>query len=171
VIYSDDHGQTWQIGGIGQHGTNECVVVETMNNALYLNSRNYIGDKRRAYAWSYDNGETFTDFGWDNKLIEPICQGSMIRFTDEINNDKNRILFSNPASINREKMTIRISYDECKSWSDGKVLYEGPSAYSDLCVMADMAIGCLYECGKGNPYETITFAKFDLEWLTDGIEK
>lgn len=171
VIYSDDHGKTWQIGGIGQRGTNECVIVETMNNSLHLNSRNYVGEKRRAYAWSYDNGEAFMDFGWDDKLIEPICQGSMIRFTDAIHNDKNRVLFSNPASINREKMTVRISYDECKNWSDGKVLYEGPSAYSDLCVMVDMTIGCLYESGQENPYETITFAKFDLEWLTNGAER
>ncbi len=171
VIYSDDRGKTWQIGGIGQAGTNECVIVETMNDALYLNCRNYVGDKRRAYTWSYDSGETFTDFGWHDKLVEPICQASMIRYTDEVNHDKNRILFSNPASTNRERMTIRISYDECKSWSDGKLLYEGPSAYSDLCVAPDMTIGCLYECGKEKAYETITYAQFDLDWLTDGAEK
>ena len=168
VIYSDDHGQTWKLGGITQAGTNECVVVQTVDGSIYLNARNYVGAKRRAYAWSYDNGETFTDFGWDEKLVEPICQGSMIRFTDL--HDRNRILFSNPASTNRERMTVRISYDECRSWTDGKVLYSGPSAYSDLCIISDMSIGCLYECGKANPYETIKFAQFDLEWLTDGVE-
>jgi sialidase-1 len=89
----------------------------------------------------------------------------MIRFSDSVNHDKNRVLFSNPASPNRERMTVRISYDECKSWNDGKVLYEGPSAYSDLCVTSDMAIGCLYERGKSKYYETISFAQFDLEWL------
>jgi sialidase-1 len=188
VIYSDDHGQTWKLGGITQAGTNECVVVQTIlvppsngrtdhvppcngrteNGSICLNARNYVGAKRRAYAWSYDNGETFTDFGWDDKLVEPICQGSMIRFTDL--HDRNRILFSNPASTNRERMTVRISYDECRSWTDGKVLYSGPSAYSDLCIISDMSIGCLYECGKANPYEAIKFAQFDLEWLTDGVE-
>lgn len=165
IIYSDDHGKTWQIGGIGQRGTNECVIVETNDELLYLNSRNYVGEKRRAFAWSYDKGETFVNFGWDDKLIEPICQASIIRY------DKNRILFSNPASINRERMTVRISYDECKSWSDGKILYDGASAYSDLCVASDMTIGCLYECGKKSAYETIKYERFDLEWLTDGAEK
>lgn len=159
VIYSDDHGETWHIGGIAQKGTNECVAVETNNGAVYLNCRNYRGAKRRAFAWSYDGGITFTDFGYEEKLIEPICQGSMIRF------DENYILFSNPASTKREKMTVRISNDECKSWNDGKILYEGPSAYSDLCVLNDMTIGCIFEKGKANCYETIIFANFDLEWL------
>jgi len=171
IIYSDDHGKTWHIGGIAQKGTNECVAVETIDGAIYLNCRNYVGAKRRAYAWSYDGGKTFTDFGYDEKLVEPICQGSMIRFSDSVNHDRNRILFSNPASVNRERMTIRISYDECKSWDNGKVLYEGPSAYSDLCVLNDMTIGCLYEKGKANCYESITFAHFDLEWLTDSVKE
>jgi sialidase-1 len=187
VIYSDDHGQTWKLGGITPAGTNECVAVQTVDGSIYLNARNYVGAKRRAYAWSDDNGDTFpaqklqipsnltilelrVNFGWDDKLIEPICQGSMIRFTDAKSHDKNRILFSNPASTNRERMTVRISYDECLSWNDGKVLYSGPSAYSDLCIASDMSIGCLYECGKANPYETIKFAQFDLEWLIDGDE-
>ncbi len=159
IIYSDDHGKTWHIGGIAQKGTNECVAVETNDGAIYLNCRNYRGAKRRAYAWSFDCGNNFTEFGYDEKLVEPICQGSMIRF------DESHILFSNPASTNREKMTVRISKDECKSWNDGKILYEGPSAYSDLCVLNDMTIGCLYEKGKEDCYETIVFANFDLEWL------
>lgn len=163
VIYSDDHGKSWKIGGVTQPGTNESVIVETINRSLYFNCRNYVGAKRRAYAWSYDNGETFKDFGLDEKLVEPICQASMIRF------DENRVLFSNPASTNRERMTVRISYDECKSWNDGKVLHAGPSAYSDLCIAPDMSICCLFEKGELKPYETITFAQFDMKWLTDEI--
>jgi len=163
VIYSDDHGATWKIGGITHPGTNESAIVQTVDGALYINCRNYVGEKRRAYAWSYDNGETFTKYGWDNRLIEPICQASVIRYTEKIN----RVLFSNPASIKREYMTVRISYDDCQTWNDGKVLYPGPSAYSDLCITPDMKISCLYECGKSSPYEAIVFDKFDLEWLTD----
>ena len=92
----------------------------------------------------------------------------MVRYTDANQHDKNRILFSNPASESRERMTIRISYDECQSWSSGKVLHAGPAAYSDLCIASDMEICCLYECGESRAYETVSFAKFDLAWLTDG---
>ena len=167
VIYSDDHGRSWKIGGISQPGRNESVAVQTVDGALYLNCRNYVGAKRRAYELSYDNGKTFSKSGWDETLIEPICQASMIRFTDEVSHDKNRVLFSNPASVNRERMTVRISYDECKTWDKSKVLYAGPSAYSDLCIATDMSVCCLYECGESKPYETITFAQFDLEWLEE----
>ncbi len=170
VIYSDDHGESWKIGGIAQPGTNESVIVQTTDGSLYLNCRNYIGEKRRAYTWSDNNGDSFSQFGWDDNLAEPICQASMIRFTDADSHDKNRVLFSNPASTQRENMTIRISYDECKTWNAGKVLHAGPSAYSDLCIAPDMTICCLYERGEENPYETITFAQFDLEWLTDGVD-
>jgi len=171
VIYSDDHGESWKIGGITQPGTNESVIVQTADGALYFNCRNYVGEKRRAYAWSYDNGDSFSESGWDEMLVEPICEASMVRFTDAKTHDRNRVLFSNPASTQRERMIVRLSYDECKTWNGGKVLHAWPSAYSDLCIAPDMSICCLYERGEENAYETITFAQFDLGWLTDGADK
>lgn len=168
IIYSDDHGENWHIGGIAQPGTNESVIVQTSDGALYFNCRNYVAPKRRAYAWSNDNGDSFSQFGYDDMLVEPICQASMARFTNAETHDKNRVLFSNPASTERKLMTVRISYDECKTWNTGKILHEGPSAYSDLCIASDMTICCLYERGEESGYETITLAVFDLEWLTDG---
>ena len=171
VIFSDDHGESWQIGGESQRGTNESTVVQTADGALYLNSRNYVGDQRRAYGWSYDEGKSFDKTGWEESLPEPICQGSMIRFTGAETHDKNRILFSNPASnTRRERMTVRISYDECKSWNAGKVLHEDHSAYSDLCIAQDMSICCLYDRGKGTSYDGLTLARFDLDWLSDGTD-
>jgi sialidase-1 len=136
-----------------------------------LLNRNYVPPKRRAFAWSDDGGDTFSAFGYDDNLVEPICQASMIRYTTQDSHGKNRVLFSKPASTVRECMTVRLSYDECQSWNDGKVLYPGPSAYSDLCVASDMHICCLYERSKERLYETITFAKFSLEWLTDDADR
>ena len=37
-----------------------------------------------------------------------------------------------------------------------------------LLLLRDSTIGCLYERGDSNPYETITFARFNLKWLTAG---
>ena len=43
----------------------------------------------------------------------------------------------------------------------------GPGAYSSLAVLADGAtIGLLYETGAAHPYEKISFARFNLEWIT-----
>jgi sialidase-1 len=172
LIYSDDHGESWHIGGVAQVGTNESVVVQTADGSLYLNSRNYVGGRRRAYAWSYDDGRSFREAGHDEALPEPICQASLIRFTEAGTHDRNRILFSNPASsTRRERMTVRISYDECRTWSAGKVLHEDHAAYSDLCVADDLSIGCLFGRGGGTGYEGLAFARFDLAWLSDGADR
>ena len=42
------------------------------------------------------------------------------------------------------------------------MLHAGPSAYSDLAVLADGEIACLYEAGQAHPYESIVFAGFPL---------
>jgi sialidase-1 len=60
-------------------------------------------------------------------------------------------------------MTVRASYDEGRTWPVAKVIYDGSAAYSDLVVLPDRTIGCLYE--RDN-YGKITFARFTLEWLT-----
>jgi sialidase-1 len=67
-------------------------------------------------------------------------------------------------------MTVRVSYDEGRTWGKGKLLYGGPAAYSDLCVLPDLTIGCLYERGQNHAYERITFARFGLGWLSDGLD-
>jgi len=46
----------------------------------------------------------------------------------------------------------------------------GPAAYSCLAVPPDNNIACLSEAGKNHPYETITFARFTIDWLTAGKE-
>lgn len=171
VIYSDDHGATWKLGGQVRDGVNECTAIETMDGSVYLNMRCYRGKNNRAVAWSKDGGATFTKAVSDKSLVEPVCQASVVRMTDAKRHDKNRVLFSNPASKKREKMTVRLSYDECKTWPVGRLLNRGPSAYSDLCVLPDMTICCLYERGSKHAYETITLARFRLDWLTGGADR
>ena len=88
--------------------------------------------------------------------------------TNALTNDKSRLLFSNPASLERRNMTLRLSYDEGRSWPVARQLHAGPAAYSCLTVLSDLTVGCLYERGDTKPYEKITFARVSLEWLTDG---
>lgn len=163
VIYSDDQGATWQIGGIAQAGTNECAVVAMDAQRLYLNCRNYVGEKRRAYAWSEDGGTTFGDTGWDDALVEPICQASMVEGARWLGQKFQRVYFANPAATTRTRLTVRHSDDGCKTWSDGLVLHAGPAAYSDLVWLGDepgaASLGCLYERGEAGPYEVLAWAR------------
>lgn len=170
IIYSDDHGETWEMGSSTVDYGAECQVVELINGTLLLNIRDQNINKR-GIATSGDSGLAWSNVTFDDTLIDPHCQASIIRFTDEKHHDKNRILFSNPASITkREKMTVRLSYDECNSWPVSKLINPGLSAYSCLTVLNDGSIACLYECGTDVYNEKIALAIFNLEWLTDGAD-
>jgi sialidase-1 len=120
----------------------------------------------RAVALSRDGGDTWSELTFDQALIEPICQASLLRYRSADSGDDRRLLFSNPASPStRHRMTVRLSRDEGKTWPASRLLHAGPAAYSCLTVLPDGSIGCLYEAGEKSAYETITFARFRLSWL------
>ena len=111
VIYSDDRGETWQLGGNVEAGTNECAVAQLQDGSLYINCRNYVGGTRRAVARSHDQGQTFALIGVGTQtLIEPVCQGSLEALPG------GQLLFANPASTRRERMTVRLSSDGGRTW-------------------------------------------------------
>ena len=166
VIYSDDHGEAWQIGGETGAKNNECQLIERWDGSLLLNMRSNHGKNRRSLATSDDGGLSWSDFSFDETLIEPRCQASLLRL-DPPGSGGNRVLFSNPASTERENMTVRLSHDDGATWPDAKVLHTGPAAYSSLAVLADGLIACLYERGEQDRYEQITFARFRPEWLAE----
>ncbi|NQT53287.1 exo-alpha-sialidase [bacterium] len=172
AAWSDDQGETWKFGQPAPEGKtgdgNEVQMVELTDGSLLLNSRSFSA-KFRKIALSRDGGDTWTPLADAPTLIEPRCQGSILRYTDPLDGKKSRILFANPASQEaRVNGTIRLSYDEGKTWPVAKTLYAGGYAYSCLVALPDGAIGCLFE---RDAYKHITFARFTLEWLTDGRDK
>lgn len=166
AIYSDDLGKTWQLGAsTPQHQVNECTVAEKSDGALVLNMRNYDrSQKNRKLAHSTDGGMTWSSLRDDSTLIEPICQASLLG--NGKGGKKHRFYFSNPASQDkRERMTLRVSKDNGKTWHQSMVLHEGPSAYSDLVLLKGKQIGVLYEAGHSSPYEGIAFERYSLKDL------
>jgi len=156
VIYSDDHGQTWHLGGTSPKSqVNECQVAELSSGRLVLNMRNYDRTKAcRQVAFSSDGGRSWTGQQFQQSLVEPICQASIRRAGK-------RLLFSNPAdSKKRVNLTIKISHDDGSSWEALYRLHSGPSAYSDLAVISGNLAACLYERGRESPYEEIAIARF-----------
>jgi sialidase-1 len=162
VICSDDHGTTWRLGGVTEQRMNECEVVELADKSLLLSMRNHFGNSLRAFATSTDAGLTWSKAKHHEQVYCPTCQSSMHRYSFD---PKNIILYSGPGGPGRSRMTIRLSKDEGKTWPVAKVLYEGSSAYSDLVVLPDGTIGCLYE---RDDYGKITFARFAIKWLDEG---
>ncbi|MFT5322434.1 MAG: sialidase-1 [Planctomycetaceae bacterium] len=159
-IHSDDHGKTWQLGGTIRPKTNECQVVELddANGGLLMNMRSYFGRKRRTHAVSKDGGATWSSPTDAPRLIEPVCQGSIIRQSWASDGKPGVLLFSNPASEKgRVKLTVRASFDDGEKWPVARVLHPGPAAYSCLVSLPDNAVGCLYEAGEKSAYESIVF--------------
>lgn len=175
VIFSDDHGKSWRLGGTISPAVNECQVVELADGTLMINMRNYDrSQKTRAIATSTDGGLTWSEVRHDPALVEPICQASFLRYTIRPPDDRNRLLFSNPGHGQRGKrqdMTVRMSLDEGQTWPIRRVLWPGPAAYSCLTVLPGDRIGCLFEAGQSHPYERIVLAGFGLDWLTETPEK
>jgi sialidase-1 len=157
-IYSDDSGRTWKRGERTGDRVNECQAVELRDGTVLLNMRSYHGRNRRAVARSGDGGVTWGEVQLDETLVEPVCQASLIRVGE-------LLLFSNPASVRRENMTVRGSRDEGKTWTLRLTLERGPSAYSCLAPVSRGRVACLYERGVESPYERITLALFGVRDL------
>jgi sialidase-1 len=183
VIFSDDHGKSWKSGGAAAGDFNETQVVELADGSLLFTRRHA---PNRVVMFSNDKGESWSQPVQHPDLPDPDCQGSLIRYTRQDQGySKNRLLFSNPVSgaigagtvesdpRGRFNVTVRMSYDEGKTWPVAKLIRKGPGAYSSMTVMPDGSVGILFETGEtydgyADHYGKLVFARFNVEWLTDG---
>lgn len=173
IIYSDDQGKTWQLGGIPCVGTNESSVAELSNGDLMLNMRRTNEDSQtyRIISRSSDGGVTWEDCIHDKSLPSPGCQGSLLTYDFNGESGKARLLFSNPAHpSSRRNNTLRLSRDDGENWTSqlmyvqktGQSIYY--SAYSDVAKLNDGDVAVLYEKGYRNE-EGIWFKKIKLSEL------
>ena len=167
-IVSDDHGATWRPGGLipdAVPNANECTVAETEPGVLCMNVRNRSDAKRRAVSWSRDGGVAWTDPVLDPALIDSVCQGSLVAAEYK---GKPCLLFSNAASVKRERLTVRVSMDKGSRWSEGVVLHAGPSGYSSLAMVDRRRVGCLFEAGLTKYNEKIVFTLLPIKKVVTG---
>ena len=80
-------------------------------------------------------------------------------------------VFANPANLenglvapgghlahDRKRLTVKLSVDDCATWTHSRVLEEGPSGYSALAEAPDATILCLYECGMFERNDRFAYA-------------
>jgi len=157
VVFSDDGGASWSLGGTAGPATNESAVIERADGSLMLNMRSYAGRNRRAVSVSTDGGVSWSVPVLDDALVEPVCQASMVRDDrSHVASATPRILFVNPASTMRERLTLRVSTDDGRSWGDETVVYPGSAAYSSISVLPDGRVGILFE---RDDYQRISLAR------------
>ncbi|XP_033119790.1 sialidase-1-like [Anneissia japonica] len=165
-FYSDDHGDTWKIGGglvgipfggdkkVGDFAPGEAQVIEYPNGTLLVNARNthFYHCRCRMHGMSFDGGITFpvTSTKLVPELIEPSVCGSILLHGGTL-------FFSNPASTSgRFNMTVKWSNDMGESWPGQLPIYLGSSEYSCLSNVDDDHIGLAYE---KSDYKLVEFVK------------
>jgi len=173
VFISDDQGRSWQMGAAAPVGgvIREFGMMEVGDGRIYFNFRNNEGS-RRLVGYAGDRGESFGKIVADDALVEPCCHASVVRTTTAAGEPV--LLFSNPATESgtsgcqrdaRRSLTVRASFDEGRTWPVERLLNPGRSAYSDLAITEDGTVFCLYEKGDDTPHDSVTCARFPLEWL------
>lgn len=200
LIYSDDHGASWQRGEfVARNGTeiegttlvypSETVAVELEDGGVLFNMRSESKNNRRLVAVSPDGATDWQIRGFDPVVNEPVCMASLIRHSWPTDGEPGRIIFANPDTLDKEmrrvidpnpekkahcdrkNLTVRLSEDDCQSWSHSRVLEPGPAGYSDLAVLPDGTILCLYECDiveRIHDDRYLRLARFDLDWVRGG---
>ena len=189
VIYSDDHGQTWHAGGLIPDSIsccNEAQPVQLSDGRVLLNMRNTGDGRRRAFSISVDGVFDWSEPQYATSLLEAQCHGSTIRHRLPGEDGPGRIIYCGVGVLEpfhhkpecghyrRELLTLRVSDDEGLTWPVARRLTNDPdvyAGYSDMAVLPDGTILCIYEYGGVNDITahcnaTVVVARFDLEWLT-----
>jgi len=171
VYYSDDHGKTWQVGGVTVGpDANEDEVVELTDGRLLLDARQKDGPYRRRH-YSFDGGITWSR---DVPFHVPLTtlDASLIRYSAHgLRQGRDRLLFScaiGEDGLNRNNIAVWTSYDEGRTFINPVRFNKGFAAYSVLQRLADGTIGMVVETsapGKTNRYGAITFYRFNIAEL------
>ena len=185
IIYSDDHGKTWHMGGgVNDHRTlydgtvvdsstmsnyyaqnTESSVVQLNNGDLKLFMRGLTEDLQ--VATSHDGGLT-----WDNNVDRYDVPDVYVQMaaTHTVQNGKEYILLANANGPGRKNGYIRVARveeDGQLTWLHHHLIQEGDYAYNSLQQIGPDEYGLLYEhhAPGGVPY-TLSFKKFNWDFLT-----
>jgi hypothetical protein len=191
AVYSDDGGEVWQTSKpFPVMGTGEAALAELSDGSVLYNSREHMSRGNRFLAWSYDGGDLWINASRSPELLDGVqgssygCMGGMIRLPVA---GRDILLYSNldteagempsrvgaSTSRGREKVTVWASFDGGRTWPVKRLVYDGPSAYSNLGVgrtgtPSQGKIYLIFEGGPTGHYEAVQVVSFNLGWLLDG---
>jgi len=200
LIYSDDHGETWQrgevvcrhddvINGVTLINPSETAAAERDDGRVMFNIRSESEIQRRLVVLSRDGVSGWESAAFDQALLEPVCMASLLRYSWSEGKERGQCLFTNPDNLertmetawgpirppncDRKRLTVKLSRDDGHTWPVSRVLEPGPAGYSDLAKLPDDTILCLYECDNvAGMFDDryLRLARFDLDWLLSGEE-
>jgi sialidase-1 len=191
ALISDDHGKTWQTTNpFPVLGTGEAAIAELSDGRLLYNSREHMSRGNRFFATSYDGGSLWiearrsgelpdgprgTSYGLMGGMLRLPIAGRDILLYSSSDTEAGAMPAQTGASIagGREKITVWASFDGGQSWPVKRLVYDGPSAYSNLGVgrsgtPSEGRIFVIFEGGPAGSHAAVQVASFNLAWLLDG---
>ncbi len=191
AIYSDDGGKTWLISKpFPVLGTGEAALAEISDGRILYNSREHMSKGNRFIAWSHDGGDTWLDayrcdylpdgprgssYGCMGGLIRLPIDGYDILVYSNLDSDRGEMpeITGDTIETDRERITVWASFDGGKTWPLKRLVFDGPSAYSNLGIgrsdsLSEGRIYLLFEGGPDHMYSGVKVAVFNLGWLLNG---
>ncbi|MGM0488877.1 MAG: sialidase family protein [Planctomycetota bacterium] len=168
VFASDDHGEHWRrildMDTADINVIREFVMAEKQNGEVYYNIRSTTGWRAVFDGSKPRDDDELRDVQCHAGLaVRPRGDGHPIWF------------FTHPDPVGearqynfsrrRQRLVLRISEDEGKTWPGEFVVHESAAAYSDVAVAPDGTVLVLFENGTkvGRPYQRISCARIHVE--------
>ena len=191
AMFSDDGGATWQVSApFPVLGSGEGALAELSDGRVLYSSREHMTVGNRWLGWSHDGGALWIGAHEHPQLPDGPrgtsygCMGGLIRLPID---GADVLLYSNldtasgtmpskvggSTSAGRERITVWASFDQGRTWPVKRLVYSGPSAYSNLGVgrPGTASAGRIFLQFEGGPktcYDGVIVAVFNLSWLLDG---
>jgi len=191
ALYSDDRGRTWKTSKpFPVLGTGEAALAELSDGSILYNSREHMSVGNRYLARSFDGGETWINPVQSADLPDGPrgssygCMGGMIRLPVA---GYDILVYSNldtgagkmpeklggSVTLEREKITLWVSFDGGETWPLKKLVFEGPAGYSNLAAgragtASEGKIYLLYEGGPEGRNSAVQFVVCNLRWILNG---
>jgi sialidase-1 len=169
AIVSDDGGQTFSRGERIAVPSGECQIISIGGNRLLMDARQRAG-KHRWIAVSDDHGRTWSE---PRPGPQAVPVNTSIAEYRPAEADKAWLLWTGPRGPGRSNLALRISQDEGRTLGHERLIAAGRAAYSSMAVLADGAVGVVWERGQaesvpgGTVPESIRFVCLDPDWLEE----
>lgn len=151
IIYSTNHGTTWQMcQSFVDAPSSECTIVE-YDGKIILNARSD-GNKNRRIFYTTDMGNSWRAMRElsENTAQFNACQGHMIKLPSNNHRQEECVLFSHPTGANRNALGLSILNARMSRFTSlGVIVPWGSDGYS--CLAYDITrdrLYCLCEGGE-----------------------
>jgi sialidase-1 len=160
LIFSDDHGKTWQPGAlIASNGVSEPSIAELSDGRVLVSPR---GGREcgRLFLFSDDGGVTFSEKRYE-PAIPMFSQGEILALepVDVCGQGKVRPIICCGPAENKTRLTLMVSLDDGRTWPISRVIDDGSVANSAMVALPGGDVGVLYERDK---YRRLTFQRVDM---------